>query len=303
MALLDDIIAGAVSDTVSVPMLLRQCLVLSHQLGNDKLKVWVEQELNGYNDVEALPPYRVVKIVATGSFAGPMGNVLNNQPLAASILDEPLRHWANMAYLSAPIISYDIGKDNEGKPNGGRVQWPADLVGLYEDRFIQGWNLIRASQQIPGTIFAAILDTVRTRILQLALELKGAMTDETNDVGKLPPTKVDQSVVNHIYGGNVVVAATAENFSQLHNISVVQNDLGSLLSALKELGLLEEDTKRLASAIKADEKTGSKTIGQKTSEWLKDLPLTLGKGTLKVGFEVAKAAATKYVMSYFGLGV
>jgi hypothetical protein len=299
MALLDDIIAGAVSDMTPVATLLRQCLVLAHQLRNDKLKAWAEQELNGYTEVDALPKYRVVKVTATGSFAGPFGNALNNQPLSASILEKELRHWAETAFLTAPIVSFDIGRDDEGKPNGGRIQWPQDLVSMYQSDFIQGWNLVRASQQIPGTVFAAILDTVRTRILQLALELKGEMSDD--DIGKLQPSKVDQSVVNHIYGGNVVVAATAENFSQVQNISVVQNDLNGLLSALHELGLPEEDTKRLAAAIKADEKTGSKTVGQKTSEWLKELPITLGKGTLKVGFEVAKALATKYVLSYFGI--
>jgi hypothetical protein len=43
-------------------------------------------------------------------------------------------------------------------------------------------------------------------------------------------------------------------------------------------------------------------MGQKTSKWLKELPVSLGKGTLKVGFEVAKSLATKYVLTFFGLG-
>ena len=261
----------------------------------------MEQELKGYTDGNALPDYRIARIGATGTFAGPMGNVLNSQPLAASILDKDLRHWAEKAFLMQPIAAYDIGKDEEGKPNGGRIPWPADLVNMYADSFIQGWNLIRASQQLPGSLFAAILDTVRTRILQLALELKDELGDEAN-LSALPEAQVDQSVVNHIYGGNVVVAATAQNVSQIQNISVTQNDLPSLLAALTELGLLDQDIKRLEEAIRDDEKAGSKTIGQKTSEWLKELPVSLGKGTLKVGFEAAKAVATKYVLSYFGLG-
>jgi AbiTii len=106
MPLLDEIIPGAVSDKTPVQTLLRQCLVLAHQLKNDKLKVWVEQELNGYTDVEALPKYRVVKTVATGSFVGPGGNALNNQPLPASTLGEDLRHWAETAYLTAPICGF-----------------------------------------------------------------------------------------------------------------------------------------------------------------------------------------------------
>ena len=82
----------------------------------------------------------------------------------------------------------------------------------------------------------------------------------------------------------------------------IQNDIEGLIRALNELGLPRRDVEGLKKAIAEDAKTGSKTLGAKTAEWLKDLPLTLGKGTLKVGFEVAKALATKYVMSYFGLG-
>jgi hypothetical protein len=71
---------------------------------------------------------------------------------------------------------------------------------------------------------------------------------------------------------------------------------------MKELGLGPTDIKALENAITADEKDGAKTIGQRTSEWLKELPTLLGKGTLKVGFEVAKSLATKFVLSYFGIG-
>ncbi|MFQ3456945.1 hypothetical protein PMN64_27045 [Bradyrhizobium sp. UFLA01-814] len=302
MQLLDEIIEGAVDDKIPLPSLLRKCLLLAHQLKNAKLKAWVEYELNGYPGEEALPEYRKVGVHATGTFMTRGGQTINNQPLAATVLSEEHRHWAETAPLMQPIAAYDIGKDAEGKPNSARMPWPAELVALYADKFAQGWTLIRASQQVPGTIFVSVLDNVRTRILQLALGLKEELGDEMTDATKLPKASVDQSVVNHIYGGNVVVAATAENFSQVQNISVVQNDLPSLLKAMEELGLHPTDVKSLSKAVQADAKAGATTIGQKTSEWLKELPVSLGKGTLKVGFEAAKSLATKYVLAYFGLG-
>ena len=48
MQLLDEIIEDAVNDKVNLSVLLRKCLVLAHQLKNDKLKAWAEYELNGY---------------------------------------------------------------------------------------------------------------------------------------------------------------------------------------------------------------------------------------------------------------
>jgi hypothetical protein len=282
---------------------LRKCLLLAHQLKNDKLKAWAEYELNGYPDADSLPKYRVCRIVAKGAFYGPGGAALNDQPLAPASLEKDFRHWAETAHLTQPIASYDTGKDEHGAINGGSIEWPANLVAHVSDDFFPGWNMIRARQVLPGSLFAALMDTVRNRILQLALELKDELGGDISDVSKIPHGRVDQSVVNHIYSGNVVVAANAENFSQIQNTSVTQNDLPSLVSALNELGLLPGDVETLQTAITADATTGSATMGQKTAEWLKELPATLGKGTLKVGFEVAKALVTKYVLKFYGLGV
>jgi hypothetical protein len=43
------------------------------------------------------------------------------------------------------------------------------------------------------------------------------------------------------------------------------------------------------AAVNDDARGGAIKVGQ--SEWLRELPAALGKGTLKVGFEVAKALA------------
>ncbi|MEW6450348.1 MAG: hypothetical protein AB1490_06860 [Pseudomonadota bacterium] len=305
MQLLDDIVQGAVDDKTAISVLLRKCLLLAHQLKNDKLKVWAESELNGYQDNSALPPYRVVKTVARGSFAGPAGNVLNGQPLAASILPEDLRWWAETANLTQPISAYDIGKDAEGKPNGGRILWPQDLVNHVSGDFIHGWNLIRAHQEIPGTVFVSILDSVRNRILQLALELKDELDSTSENISDIPAKRVDQSVVNHIYGGNVVIAGHAENFAQVGSISVSQGNFEELSNALKQLGLDSEAISKLKQAMEADaaNNSGEPTLGQRTKKWLSDAASYVGKEGLKVGFEVARRAATKWVMQHYGFDV
>ncbi|ACF01661.1 hypothetical protein Rpal_3157 [Rhodopseudomonas palustris TIE-1] len=306
MKLLDEIASDAIDDTTSLSVLLRKCLLLAHHLKNDKLKAWADQELNGYSDADALPPYRKIRITATGSFAGPFGNVLNNQPLASSILNKDHRHWAESANLTQPIAAYDIGKDENGTPQGGRIQWPADLVTLYAESFIQGWHLIRASQQIPGTVFVSIIDTVRTRILQLAIELnEGLGEDDKSALSDLSPKKVDQSVINHIYGGNNVIATHAENFAQIGAINVSSGNIGELEKALAGLGLDDRAISTLRQAMDADAKHdgGKPTIGQRTLGWLTNAASYTSKEGLKVGFEIARKTATKWIMQYYGLDV
>jgi len=70
-ALLDDIINLAVDGKQPLPDILRKCLLLGHELKNDLLKAWANQELNGYKSGKDIPEYRIIPSQARGSFIGP----------------------------------------------------------------------------------------------------------------------------------------------------------------------------------------------------------------------------------------
>ena len=46
-------------------------LLLGHELKNDELKKWANQELSGYENGNEAPAYRVIPAEARGDFAGP----------------------------------------------------------------------------------------------------------------------------------------------------------------------------------------------------------------------------------------
>jgi transposase InsO family protein len=52
----------ATDDKQSITILLRKCLILAGQLKNERLKTWVNQELNGYDSPETVPEYRKMPI-------------------------------------------------------------------------------------------------------------------------------------------------------------------------------------------------------------------------------------------------
>jgi hypothetical protein len=70
-ALLDDIINAAIDGKQPLPDILRKCLLLGHELKNDRLKEWANQELNGYTSAKDVPGYRIVSALAKGDFVGP----------------------------------------------------------------------------------------------------------------------------------------------------------------------------------------------------------------------------------------
>ena len=86
MALLDEIIDAAVDDKVPVGTLLRKCLILAHQVKNEKFTAWLDFELDGYSRDEDLPSYRVFNCVNRGIFLG-LTVRLNDQPIPTHIME------------------------------------------------------------------------------------------------------------------------------------------------------------------------------------------------------------------------
>lgn len=132
MKLLEDIVAAATDSKEKCSDLLRRCLVLAYKLKNESLKAWVENELNGYRHDNELPVYRQSTGVAKGIFLGGFGHQINNQPLPPAVLKKEHRPWATDIRLTQPIAAYEAW---DGKKDLV-LQWPADLVALYQCAFV-----------------------------------------------------------------------------------------------------------------------------------------------------------------------
>jgi hypothetical protein len=217
-------------------------------------------------------------------------------------LSKEHRHWAQEARLSGPIAAYEQFA-NPAKDDGNpAIPWPAALVVHYQSKFMEGWTLNRAWLEIPASSMRSLADSVRNRILRLALELKSELGTVADDPQKLPPAKVDQQVVNIIYGGQNVIGSTAEQIVQSAQTTVIENDVESLFAAFRELGVSEPGLAELQSAIEHDrKKSGSPTFGERTKVWLKELPGKAGAAGLKVATDVATKVGTKMLLQYFGI--
>jgi len=298
MELLDQIVDSATGNTEPLPNLLRKCLVSASALKNDTLKTWAQSELNGYSSIEALPSYRRITTIARGHFVGPLGMQLNDQPLSPHVLEEKHRDYATTAYLTQPIAAYD------GRPPGKAAQmaWPPALTTKYQTSFYDDLVLNRAWTEIPTSVFAALTDTVRTRILSLALELREQLGGVTEKPESLPPEKVNNSVVYHIYGGNNVIAAAARNINQAGRDIVIAGDISSLRKALADYGVEKEEADAIVGALTVDGTPEHPSLGQKTLGAIK----TSASKVAKIGKDVTVAAATSVitnmVLQYLGSG-
>jgi hypothetical protein len=176
MKLLDDIIAGAVDGQQPIADVLRKCLVLAFQLKNDRLKEWVEKELNGFFERrDALPDYREAAVHSKGNFQGGGDSWLPSRPLPLSNLDKKHQAYVRTFRFVQPIASLDTGGKTDEAHNA-IVNWPPDVIVQYQGKFIRGYALVQAWQELPASCCNTLVWTTDKSILQQLRLFFGLLT-------------------------------------------------------------------------------------------------------------------------------
>lgn len=307
MSLLREIQDAAIDANTDISVVLRRCKVLAVRLGNKEFESWVDKELNGYASNKELPEYRILKDVDSyGNFVG-LTKQLSGASIAPSLIPEEYRDLVTTMYFTEPISYYSSIVAKGTKKEDGQLisAWSGDLIALVDSKIYVDMICFGAWRQLSEGSFAALLDTIRNRILNFVLEIEKEAPDagETSpDKSQISPEKVTQ-VFNTIISGNVQNVATGStHFSQSGEFSVVQGDIESLKKYLSTLGIAEEDLTELESAVKEDQNSGNqKGIGKKVTDWMSGMISKAGSGVWKVSVSVAANVIGKAIAKYYGL--
>jgi len=305
-ALLDDIINLAIDGKQPLPDILRKCLLLGHELKNDQLKTWANQELNGYESGRDVPEYRVIPAPAKGNFIGPFHAQYNGHVIPSVVLEKEHREFAERVYLMQSVTAYvDVLKERAANPSGGSLSfpWNANMVAYYQDKLMsRGFICHSAWQEISASAVAEVLDTIRNRTLSMALQIKDELgTSYTNlrsieAVGEVA-TKI-QSIVFQNTGGNTTVAFGQANVdASQRQIVITIGDRQALDDALTGAGLERKDLDTLTEAIESD---GDKP-GNKVHEWIKRNASKVVSGGVKVGTHIGQEILTAWIKAHYGV--
>jgi AbiTii len=302
--LLDEIVSLATDNKQPLSVLLRKCLILAHELKNERLKNWVSQELNGYTSVKDLPEYRTMGAQARGNFMGPGGALITNRNLPAAVMEKNHRWAAEFLYLIQPVSAYESMAQRPGQII--TFPWDNDMVLYYQERFLQYYALVSAWQEVPLTSIIGILDTIRTRVLNMALEIRSEIGKTDADLERLTPEKaerVEQTITNNIYGGNVYVATggstiNATNVQQ--QTTIIAGNWDHLKKALHDAGIGNAELDELSKAVQSD---GDHKLreGGSVMKWVKANAPKVLAGGVKMGTEIGKPILTEFLMRYYGL--
>lgn len=151
--------------------------------------------------------------------------------------------------------------DRGGLPRQGSVTiaWPADALRLYnwgvskgEIRpvVMEGMVLATAIRPMEGTVFVGMLDAVRTRVLDLALELEQvAPSAGQRESSSSEKRRAENAINNFNFYASSNVAVSGQDFTQNLNLPGL-GDVEGLLSYLQSAGLSAERLNELRLVIK-----------------------------------------------------
>lgn len=156
---------------------------------------------------------------------------------------------------------------------------------------------------IPNTAIDKVCESVRKIILDwsLTLEEQGILGEEMSftDKEKEKVSDIHQYTINfHGILGNINNSKVNQNF----DFSVNENDLSSLISALKKLQIEETDINALSEAIKSDKKPESqKNLGKNVSSWIGRITSKAAEGAYDIGVDVFTGVISKLITKYYGI--
>jgi hypothetical protein len=194
-----------------VAVLLRKCAVLAERLDNEALRAWASKELNGYPDMDEVPPYRKKKAAeVVADFAGPFGSAYKNARIPQFVVDEEDRDFLFNVVFHQPVAELE----NLARSESGTAQspWPTDFVVMYGQKIYEGMVATTAARIFPVGAVVGILDAIRNKVLAFALELEKEAPragEDSATVEAVPEERVTQIFQTHVYQGGLanVVAA------------------------------------------------------------------------------------------------
>src|ERR1035437_6855003 len=309
--MIDSIIEILTDPTQSLAGALLKTQVLASRLDNPELKNWVTNELKGYSDTSLLPEYRKAKANPKADIDDGM-NYEVNAPLPVTIFS---RRTADL------LIKFPIDKGVQSLEQTASGEYGDYLTKQFAEDF-SAW-LTREAQQngqrinihnvrmlIHVSELSQALGEIRTRLLELMLELEKQYPNLEKDIKKdtFDKLHVNQKIIQIMSqvnitttgDGNLINTGSDNTFTV--KTKIIKGDNESLVKALQELKVSEEEIKEIVEITKTDAPDlETKTLGVKTRGWISKMIDKTLDGTWQVATGAAGGLLVELFKYYHGI--
>lgn len=305
LGLLQDIQTAVVQDEVELGPILLKLRLLAARIGSQPLAEWVRHESEGYPRDAELPAYRIVPVSYTATFSGPFGSGINNAPISPMLIEKYAgKKWVQHE-MRESIAAVDdlLASSDKGGSLGINA---ADLILVLQGKVYADYACNAVNGRISRSSLAAIRHSVRSRVLELTLELEksvpdaGAVSLGVATVPSAPSAAAATQIAQQIiYGNFTSIAATGQASV---TVAVAPSDTKSLAAFLANAGMDAADAKELA-AIAGSERPDSdaEPMGPKVRTWVLENLKKAASGTWKMGLTVATDVIKEALLKFYDL--
>lgn len=255
--LLDQIIDGSTDGAVKTSDLLRKVQVAATRVGAPEVVGWVKRELNGYGPDDELPSYRIMMTPVRGVFTGPMGSEVRQAlTLHPDFIDD------FTVNLRQPLVELEAfaAADEDAKS-----AWPTWRIKQYEETGVQGvylHSLFSASKVLSRPSLRGVIDTVRNKAMEFALELQADYPEAGATGG--PTVETDTGLATTVYNVTNNIYGSGTNIATGHDIKQktrIEGNRDEFLQELLKLGLSADTADEYVNAVEADGVEGEAARG------------------------------------------
>lgn len=306
MGLLHEIQAAVLQDGADLGPILLKLRLLAARIGSQPLAEWVRHESEGYPHDAERPDYRFIPVTYTANFSGPFGSGIKNAPISPYLVTRFAgEHWVRYE-MRESIAAVDdlLAEDRDGSSIGINA---SDLIHRLQGNVYPDYVCNSVTGSISRSSLASIRHAVRSRVLELTLELEKSIPDAAavtigpaaspSAPSAAAATQIAQQI---IYGNFTAIAATGDGATI--QIAVAPHDANSLAQFLTGSGMTEEDAQELARlAASETPESNAEPMGPQVRNWLVENLKKAASGTWKMGIAVATDVVKEALLKYYGL--
>lgn len=270
MKLIDEIIEILSSENCNLENALIKTKILLHKMDEKSLLTWVNQELNGYDDIKTLPNYRKVNCTVVGSYQNYTTRYTNHLIPILHLKDDELDFFTNIKFSDSisTIEEFSSGKNDK------YFSIELELIPLLAKGFDSSVQVTDIKRHVSKAKFLGVLTQIRSRLLDFILDISEKIPDDISDKDIKSKSKeigTEEIFNNAIFNGNMIFNIGDNNKNESIQI---KNNFEYLSKKLENYKLDSKDLEELKESIEEDKTTinhDKKEFGKNVKNWLQNI--------------------------------
>lgn len=241
--LIESIIDALINGSELSPILLK-CQTVAFCLNNETFSKWLDNEQNGYDDVDILPSYRKVPATISAKVIG--YNFIMTKPIPQGAISSKYAFLYDFT-VAKPLSEIEYIAKLDPKQN---VSQPinAGFTSIFQN-IIDGGVVQEIYRKTPTFSFVGILENFKSKLLNFFLILNKELDFDIDFTNSSNQNKITQIMNQNIYAGVVHTGEGDVNASNSTIIGGSNNNVSindSIKSQIKDLiNKIEELNKRV----------------------------------------------------------